>query len=92
VPVLNIQQTFHSEIHVKSAKPFNTRSFLLQTVRVFAQIQTLVHQSFELKSSNGKPRPGSSGKSHPPKAHSVFLFSNSILDFFFLPFLVFDRL
>jgi hypothetical protein len=72
--------------------PFNTRSFLLQTVGVFAQIQTLVHQSFKLKSSNGGPRPGSSGKSHPPKAYSVLLFSNSILDFFLLPFLVLDRL
>jgi hypothetical protein len=38
------------------------------------QIQTLVHQSFKLKSPNGGPRPSSSGKSHPPKAHSVLLF------------------
>jgi hypothetical protein len=67
--------------------PFNIRSFLLQTVGVFAQIQTLVHQSFELKSSNGGPRPDSSGKSHPPKAHSVLLFSNFILDFSFCLFL-----
>jgi hypothetical protein len=59
----------------------------------FAQIQTLVHQSFKLKSSNGEPRPGSSGKSHPPKAHLVLLFSNFISDFLFLlPFLVLDRL
>jgi hypothetical protein len=41
------------------------------TVGIFAQIQTLVHQSLELKSSNGGPRPGSPGKSHSPKAHSV---------------------
>jgi hypothetical protein len=54
-----------------------------QTVGMFTQIQTLVHQSFELKSSNGRPRPGPSGKSHPPKAHSVLPFSNSILDFSF---------
>jgi hypothetical protein len=50
-------------------------------------MQTLVHQSFELKSSNGGPRPGSSGKSHPPKAHSVLPFLNSILDFSFCLFL-----
>jgi hypothetical protein len=60
-------------LNVSKTNPFNTRSFLLQTVGVFAQIQTLVHQSFKLKSSNGEPRPGSSGKSHPPKAHSVLL-------------------
>jgi hypothetical protein len=51
--------------------------FLSQTVGVFAQIQTLVHQSFKLKSSNGESRPGSSGKSHPPMAHSVLLFQIS---------------
>jgi hypothetical protein len=53
------------------------------TVGIFAQIQTLIHQTFKLKSSNGGPRPGSSGKSHPPKAHSVLPSSNSILDFSF---------
>jgi hypothetical protein len=74
-------------LNVSRLNPFNTRTFLLQTVGVFAQIQTLVHQSFKLKSSNGGPRPGSSGKSHPPKAHSVLLFSNSILDFSFCLFL-----
>jgi hypothetical protein len=62
-------------LNVSKTNPFNTRSFLLQTVGVFAQIQTLVHQSFKLKSSNGEPRPGSSGKSHPSQAHSVLFFS-----------------
>jgi hypothetical protein len=61
-------------LNVSKPNPFNTRSFLSQTVGVFAQIQTLVHQSFKLQSSNGEPRPGSSSKSHPPKAHSVLLF------------------
>jgi hypothetical protein len=61
-------------LNVSKPNPFNTRSFLLQTVGIFAQIQTLVHQSFKLKSSNGEPRLGSSGKSHPHKAHSVLLF------------------
>jgi hypothetical protein len=37
--------------------------------------------------TNGGPRPGSSGESHPPKAHSILLFSNSILDFSFCLFL-----
>jgi hypothetical protein len=73
-------------INVSRPNPFNTGSFLLQTVGVFAQIQTLVHQSFELKSSNGGPWPGSSGKSHPPKAHTVLLFLN-LLDFSFCLFL-----
>jgi hypothetical protein len=59
----------------------------LQTIGVFAQIQTLVHQSSELKSSNGRPRPSSSGKSYLPKAHSVLPFSNFILDSFFCLFL-----
>jgi hypothetical protein len=62
---------------------FNTRSFLLQTVGVFAQIQTLVHQPFKLQSSNGEPRPSSSGKPYHPQAHSVFLFLNLILNFSF---------
>jgi hypothetical protein len=57
------------------------------TIGIFAQIQTLLHQSLELKSSNGGPRPGSPGKSHPPKAHSVLPFSNSILQFSFCLFL-----
>jgi hypothetical protein len=61
-------------LNISKLNPFNTRSFLFQTVGVFARIQTLVHQSFKLKSSNGEPRPGSSGKSHPPKAYSVLLF------------------
>jgi hypothetical protein len=74
-------------LNVSRPNPFKTRSFLLQTIGVLAQIQTLVHQSFELKSSNGRPRPGSSGKSHPPKVHSVLLFSNSILGFPFCLFL-----
>jgi hypothetical protein len=71
-------------LNVSTLNLFNTRSFLLQTVGVFAQIQTLVHQSFELKSSNGRPRPSSSGKSHLPKAHSVLLFRVRSLIFFFL--------
>jgi hypothetical protein len=74
-------------LNVSKPNPFNTRSFLLQTIGVLAQIQTLVHQSFELKSSNGGPRPGSSGKSHPPNAHLALLFSNFILDFSFYLFL-----
>jgi hypothetical protein len=40
------------------------------------------------KSSNGEPRPGSSGKSHPLKAHSVLLFSNFISNFFSCPLLL----
>jgi hypothetical protein len=78
-------------LNVLKLNLFNTRSFLLQTVGVFAQIQTLVHQPLKLQSSNGEPRPGSSGKSHPPQAHSVLLFSNFILNFL-LPSLVLDRL
>jgi hypothetical protein len=35
-------------LNVLRPNPFNTRSFLLQTVGVFAQIQTLVHQPFKL--------------------------------------------
>jgi hypothetical protein len=61
-------------LNVSKSNPFNTHFIFSQTVGVFAQIQTLVHQSFKLKSSNGEPRPGSSGKSNPPKAHSVLLF------------------
>jgi hypothetical protein len=61
-------------LNVSELNPFNTRSFLLQTVGVFARFHTLVHQSSELKSSNGGPRPSSSGKSHLSKAHSVLLF------------------
>jgi hypothetical protein len=74
-------------LNVSRPNPFNTRSFLLQTVGVFAQIQTLVHQPFKLQSSNGKPRLNSSGKSHPPQAHSVLLFLNFILNFFSCPLL-----
>jgi hypothetical protein len=58
--------------HLKPNR-FNTHSFLPQAVGVLAQIQTLVHQSPKLKSSNGGPKSSSSGKSHPPKAHSVLL-------------------
>jgi hypothetical protein len=74
-------------LYISRTNPFNTRPFLLQTVGVFAQIQTLVYQSFKLKYSNGEPRPGSLGKSHPPKAQSVLLFSNFISGFFSCPFL-----
>jgi hypothetical protein len=74
-------------LNVSRPNPFNTRSFLLQTVGVFTQIQTLVHQFFKLKSSDGEPRPSSSGKSHPPQAHSVLLFPNFISDFSSCPFL-----
>jgi hypothetical protein len=70
-------------LNVLKPNLFNTRSFLLQTVGVSAQIQTLVHQPFKLQSSNGEPRPSSSGKSYPPQAHSVFLFLNLILIFSF---------
>jgi hypothetical protein len=62
---------------------FNARSFLLQTVGVFAQIQTLVHQPFKLQSSNGEPRPSSSGKSYPSQAHSVLPSLNLISIFSF---------
>jgi hypothetical protein len=79
-------------LNVSRPNPFNTRSFLLQTYGVFAQIQTLVHQSFRLKSSNGELRLGSSGKSHPPQVHSILLFPEFHLGFFLLPFLVLDRL
>jgi hypothetical protein len=34
-------------LNVLRLNPFNTRSFLLQTVEAFAQIQTLVHQLFQ---------------------------------------------
>jgi hypothetical protein len=43
-----------------------------------------VHQPFKLQSSNGEPRPSSSGKSYPPQAHSVLPFSNLILNFSFI--------
>jgi hypothetical protein len=79
-------------LNVSKLNLFNTRSFLPQSVGVFAQIQTLVHQSLKLKSSNGGPRPSSPGKSHPLKTHSVLLFLISILDFFLFPPLVLDRL
>jgi hypothetical protein len=42
---------------------------------------------FRLKSSNGEPRSGSSGKSHPPQTHSVLLFPNFISDSSSCPFL-----
>jgi hypothetical protein len=61
-------------LNVSELNLFNTRSFLLQSIGVFAQIQTLVHQSLKLKSLNGGPRPSSSGKSHSLKTHSVLLF------------------
>jgi hypothetical protein len=70
-------------LNVPRLNPFNTRSFLLQTVGAFAQIQTLVHQLFKLQSSNGEPRPSSSGKSYPPQAHSVLVFLNLILNLSF---------
>jgi hypothetical protein len=78
-------------LNVSRPNLFNTRSFL-QTIGIFTQIQTLVHQSFKLKSSNGEPRPGSSGKSHPPQAHSVLLFLKFHPKFFLLPSLVLDGL
>jgi hypothetical protein len=52
---------------------FNTHSFLAQAVGVLAQIQTLVHQSLKLKSSNGGSKSSSSGKFHPLKTHSILL-------------------
>jgi hypothetical protein len=70
-------------LNTLTPNPFNTRSFLLQTVGVFAQIQTLVHQPFKLQSSNGESRPSSSGKSYSPQVHSVLLFLNLILNFSF---------
>jgi hypothetical protein len=78
-------------LNVSELNLFNTRSFLLQSVGVFAQIQTLVHQSLKLKSSNGGPRPSSPGKSHPLKVHSVLLFDFH-LRISLLPSLVLDRL
>jgi hypothetical protein len=74
-------------LNVSRPNLFNTRPFFLQTVGVFAQIQTLVHQSFRLKSSNGESRSGSSGESHPPQTHSVLLFPNFISDSSSFPFL-----
>jgi hypothetical protein len=68
-------------LNVSRLNPFNTHSFPLQTVGVFAQIQTLVHQSFRLQSSNGEPRPSASGKSCSPQAHSAFFFLNLTLIF-----------
>jgi hypothetical protein len=70
-------------LNVLRPNPFNTRSFLFQIVGVFTQIQTLVHQPFKLQSSNGEPISSSSGKSYPPQAHSVLLFSNLILNLSF---------
>jgi hypothetical protein len=70
-------------LNVLRQNPFNTRSFLLQTVGAFAQIQTLAHQVFKLQSSNGEPRPSSSGKSYSPQAHSVLPSSNLISNSFF---------
>jgi hypothetical protein len=72
-------------LNVLRSNPFNTHFFLLQTAGVFAQIQTLVHQPFKLQSSNGEPRPTSLGKSYPPQAHSILIFSNLILNFFSYP-------
>jgi hypothetical protein len=43
-----------------------------------------VHQPFKLQSSNGEPRPSSSGKSYPPHAHSILLFSNFTLNLLLL--------
>jgi hypothetical protein len=70
-------------LNVPRPNPFNTRSYLLQTVAAFAQIQTLVHQLFKLQSSNGEPRPSSSGKSYPPQADLELPFSNLISNFSF---------
>jgi hypothetical protein len=76
-------------LNVSELNLFNTHSFLLQSVGVSAQVQTLGRQFPKLKSLNGGPRSSSPGKSHPLKAHSVLLFSISILDFFL--YLFFDR-
>jgi hypothetical protein len=79
-------------LNISRPNLFNTRSFLLQTVGAFAQIQTLAHQLFKLQSSNGELGPSSSGKSYTSQAHSVLLFSNPILNFSFRPSSVLDRL
>jgi hypothetical protein len=56
----------------------------LQTVGVFIHIQTLVHQSLKLKSSNGGPRPSSLGKSHPPRLIRYYFFEFHLRFFFCL--------
>jgi hypothetical protein len=76
-------------LNVSELNLFNTRSFLLQSVGVFAQIQNLVHQSLKLKSSNGGPRSSPPGKYHPLRLIQYYLFDFH-LRFFFRPF--FDRL
>jgi hypothetical protein len=78
-------------LNVSELNLFNTRSFLLQSVGVFAQIKTLIHQSPKLKPSNGGPRSSSPGKSHPLKAIRYYFFY-FYLRFFPLPPLVLDML
>jgi hypothetical protein len=77
-------------LNVSELNLFNTRSFLLQTVGVFAQIQTLVHQSFVLKSSMADQDQVLKVNLISPRFIRYY-FSNSILDFL-LPFLVLHRL
>jgi hypothetical protein len=78
-------------LNVFEINRFNTRSFLLQSIGVFAQIQTLVHQSLKLKSSNGGPRPSSQINLIPLRSIRYYFFDFH-LRFFPLPFLVPDRL
>jgi hypothetical protein len=74
---LRDKSDFISELTINAqrlrAKSVQHLFFLLQYVGVLAQIQTLVHQSLKLKSSNDGPRSSPPGKSHPPKAYSVLL-------------------
>jgi hypothetical protein len=67
-------QNWPQMLNVPELNLFNNHSFLLQSVGVSAQIQTLGHQSPKLKSSNGGPRSSPPGKSHSFKVHSVLLF------------------
>jgi hypothetical protein len=75
-------------LNVPRLNPFNTRSFLLQTVGAFAQIQTLVHKLFKLETSNGESGPRSSGKILSSSSSFGITFLESHLKFFFCPLLI----
>jgi hypothetical protein len=73
-------------LNIPRLNPFNTRSFLFQTVGAFAQIQTLVRQLFKLQSSNGKSGPSSSGKILSSSSSFDITFLESHLKIFFCRF------
>jgi hypothetical protein len=75
-------------LNVPRLNPFNTRSFVLQTVGAFVQIQTLVHQLFKLQSSNGESGPSSSCKILSSSSLFGITFLESHLKFFFCPLLI----